>query len=84
MNDNQVSLAWIALAASILGPIALAIAGWIRAKSLGDKLNEVHTIVTQQPLRTDITAEIDSLRTQIATNAVTAAVADKVTPSKGK
>ncbi len=61
--SDQVALAWIGLAAGILGPIALAVAGYIRAKSIAKRVEEVHTIVNQQ--RTDMMAEIKMLRERV-------------------
>ncbi len=79
--SDQVWLAWIGLAAGILGPIALAVAGWIRAKSLSDQLNEVHVIVNQQ--RADMMAEIRELRERIAATAEVARVlAEKAGPPR--
>ncbi len=61
--SEQVWLGWIGLAAGLLGPIALAIAGYIRSKSITSKINDVHTIVNQQ--RTDMMQEIDDLKNQV-------------------
>lgn len=36
--SDQVWMAWIGLAASVLGPIALAVAGYIKSQSLGQTL----------------------------------------------
>ncbi len=62
--SEQVWLAWIGLAAGIFGPIALAIAGWIKMQATAKRVDEVHTIVNQQ--RSDMMAEIASLRSRIA------------------
>ncbi len=61
--SDQVWLAWIGLAAGIMGPIALAIAGYIRARSMSAKIAEVHTIVNQQ--RSDMMEEIENLKNQV-------------------
>jgi hypothetical protein len=79
--SDQVWLAWIGLAAGIFGPIALAVAGWIRSRSLDRKLNEVHTIVNQQ--RTDMMNEIRDLRERVTMAAEVARVlAEKAGPPK--
>ncbi len=62
--SDQVWLAWIGLMAGIFGPIALAVAGYIRSKAMSAKIAEVHQIVNQQ--RSDMTAEIKTLRERIA------------------
>jgi hypothetical protein len=61
--SDQVWLGWIGLAAGVLGPIALAIAGWIKSRSMSEKIAEVHTIVNKQ--RSDMMEEIDDLKKQV-------------------
>jgi len=79
--SDQVWLAWIGLAAGVLGPIALAVAGWIRFKTTDKKLGEVHTIVNQQ--RTDMMNEIRELRERVNTaEEVARALAEKAGPTK--
>ncbi len=80
--SDQVWLAWIGLAAGVLGPIALAVAGWIRSQSLNKKIDDVHTIVNQE--RTRMMEEIRSLRDEISTaKQVARTLAEKAGPPRG-
>jgi hypothetical protein len=61
--SDQVWLAWISLVAAVVGPLALAAAGWIKAKSLSSQVEDVHTIVNHQ--RTEMMNEIESLKAEV-------------------